>query len=603
MAIADGIYELRTLLNTGMAADIAGGSATRGANLQIYAANGTNAQKFRIVEEEAGKWSLECIASGMYIDVAAGAAASRTNVQQYTDNDSRAQRWNIVETGATADVEGVACPVVTLGSYVTDDGAAYRMDVRGGMTTNSANIWIYAANDTDAQRWALYPTSILDRSIPAPSVLGWAESVGGEPQSAQPAASALYPAWAFAEALLPLTGRGFEYRWRSRAAGASAGAWGAWSAWADAAVQTDGNRAWLASGIPADVPSGARALECELQLRTWTQPSGSDRSHGTAVSAVLKAAAVPTVAVTGLQAAPEGIRAVWTMAGYDGSATVNVESIVQGGRELIAAPFGASGTGWSGGGEIRIPHSALAAPLETGADATVKWSASTDQLARAVASGAAVLEPSYAPGRAGDLAVDAAPAPGRIIEADAGSGVCEAWIVHPGGMVAAIGLGSGLFACPYPFGEDFELYVTSRNAAATEWRSARLAYSAGFDGAKPVHAFNWAGGALLIEYDADDPLATEISIKADADETAYNGREWGSFRYGTAKDGTFTAKGVLIEGSASSIADVYALLEQGHAIYRAPSGEIFDAAVASASYTVRPDGIAAVTVQGAREAV
>ena len=58
MAIADGLYEIRSALLESMALDIAGGSTAKGANVQIYANNDTNAQKYRITEETAGHWSI-----------------------------------------------------------------------------------------------------------------------------------------------------------------------------------------------------------------------------------------------------------------------------------------------------------------------------------------------------------------------------------------------------------------------------------------------------------------------------------------------------------------------------------------------------------------
>lgn len=53
MAITAGLYEIRSMLLTSMTIDVAGGKAVNGANVQIYASNDTNAQKFLITEETA----------------------------------------------------------------------------------------------------------------------------------------------------------------------------------------------------------------------------------------------------------------------------------------------------------------------------------------------------------------------------------------------------------------------------------------------------------------------------------------------------------------------------------------------------------------------
>ena len=173
MAIADGTYEIRYANAPKMAVDVNGASAVKGANVQLYSVNHSNAQVFYIDLEDTDSWSIRNVYSGMYVDVNGAAATRGTNVQQWTDNDSRAQRWKIYETGDTMTVDGVTCPIVRFGSYVTEDADTYYLDVNGAMTTNKTNVQIWNNNGTAAQVFALYPTTKQDTHLPVPSAFGW----------------------------------------------------------------------------------------------------------------------------------------------------------------------------------------------------------------------------------------------------------------------------------------------------------------------------------------------------------------------------------------------------------------------------------------------
>lgn len=606
MAITAGIYELRTMLQTAMAVDVAGGSTTKGANVQLYSANGTNAQKFRLVYRGNG-WNLVNVASGMYVDVDNYGTTDGTNIKQWTGNNNRAQRWEVVDTGETVIIDGVECIVATFGSYVTS-AHNMMMDVRWAMTSNSTNIQLYHSNGTDAQKFALFPTTVLNKTIPAPSGLGWTATVGDEAaQETLPSAAELFPSWTFSPAWAPIGGNGFEYRYRTRLIDAgtlATGAWGDYTAWTAAPVTIKGIRAWLTDGIPATFdPADFKAQEVQFQVRS-TSTSGADPAHGLTVSSILRAVAPVEVAISDVRVGAEGILLAYASTYTGGTTTIGLTSIKRDGEELLAAPR--TFYAMVSEGDIEIPYEAMRALLSPGDSVDVYFTVGTDQYGGDGATMAAMgRSVTYAQGRTGELAATITQGAGRVLDIDAGSsGIAGAWIEHPRGIQPAIALGSGIFAAPYPFGEGCTLRVTVRNAAGTAWESVDAPYAAGFDGLKPVHAFNWKGGAFLVEVNADRPIATEFSAKADADATAYSGRAWESYAYGTAKDGAFSADGALVDGLTSSTAhELEALLDAGHVVYRAPSGEIFDAAVTAYSYGVTPDGITTITINGSRESV
>lgn len=90
--LPDGVYTIR---NGKLVADVASASRSNGAALQLYTANGTDAQRFHVARRPDGFYTLTNVRSQKVLDVRGGKAASGTPVQQYTSNGTKAQRWTI----------------------------------------------------------------------------------------------------------------------------------------------------------------------------------------------------------------------------------------------------------------------------------------------------------------------------------------------------------------------------------------------------------------------------------------------------------------------------------------------------------------------------
>lgn len=75
--------------------DVAGGSKQNGANVQQYASNGTNAQKWRITVDSANRLTFLNVNSGKALDVSGGIASAGRNVHQYKSNGTLAQKWTL----------------------------------------------------------------------------------------------------------------------------------------------------------------------------------------------------------------------------------------------------------------------------------------------------------------------------------------------------------------------------------------------------------------------------------------------------------------------------------------------------------------------------
>ena len=142
--IADGTYVFETVLNDRQVLDVSGGSKASGANVQTYAYNGSNAQKWNVTYD--AKTGYYKIASANnpdnVLDVQWGHTASGTNVQVFKSNDTDSQRWLFVRKG----------DAYALISKLRDDLA---LDVSGGKCSNGTNMQVWNANSTAAQLFRL----------------------------------------------------------------------------------------------------------------------------------------------------------------------------------------------------------------------------------------------------------------------------------------------------------------------------------------------------------------------------------------------------------------------------------------------------------------
>ena len=139
--LPDGTYTFGSKLNTSMKMDVSGASRSNYGNVQIWAGNGTNAQKWKVMHDSNGYVTLTSVNSGKVLDVNGGVSANGTNVQQYDSNGTYAQKWIAVKNSD--------------GSYTFQSALAENkvLDVSGASTSNGANVQLYASNGTNAQKW------------------------------------------------------------------------------------------------------------------------------------------------------------------------------------------------------------------------------------------------------------------------------------------------------------------------------------------------------------------------------------------------------------------------------------------------------------------
>ena len=139
--LPDGTYTFGSKLNTSMKMDVSGASRSNYGNVQIWAGNGTNAQKWKVTHDSNGYVTLASVNSGKVLDVNGGVSANGTNVQQYDSNGTYAQKWIAIKNSD--------------GSYTFQSALAENavLDVNGGSSANGANVQLYTSNGTNAQKW------------------------------------------------------------------------------------------------------------------------------------------------------------------------------------------------------------------------------------------------------------------------------------------------------------------------------------------------------------------------------------------------------------------------------------------------------------------
>lgn len=157
--IPDGIYKIATKLNTSMVLDVAGGSYSNSANVQIWKNDDVQQKKYELTyhAEENGYYEIKAVHSGKVLDVAGGRTTNGANVQQYTSNQSEAQKWIIQETGNGS-------------YYIISKSASLYLDIAGGQASNGSNVQLYEGNGTTAQQFSITETKIINEDDYAISV-------------------------------------------------------------------------------------------------------------------------------------------------------------------------------------------------------------------------------------------------------------------------------------------------------------------------------------------------------------------------------------------------------------------------------------------------
>ncbi len=146
----DGIYEFRSGLNGNMCLDVAAASTQNNGNIQLYKANGSDAQRFAIVGSGYGLYTVMNVNSMRRMHLRGGSGASGTNIVQYMMGATNAQKWHIFWNKNTNKYQ------------IQPYGKTTRVAVAGGKAVNGANIQANTADNSTAQAWTLRKITTYD---------------------------------------------------------------------------------------------------------------------------------------------------------------------------------------------------------------------------------------------------------------------------------------------------------------------------------------------------------------------------------------------------------------------------------------------------------
>lgn len=152
--LADGSYNIETLLVSGKVIDVPSGNAYSGAGLQSWESNGTDAQVWTVSHDSAGYITIKHAGSGKVLDVCNGEAFREAGVQLWDSNGTWAQKW-------------IAVAVNGGFKLLSAINSNFALDVMSASKANGAKLWLYGDNGTAAQQWTAFSASTARMKLDA----------------------------------------------------------------------------------------------------------------------------------------------------------------------------------------------------------------------------------------------------------------------------------------------------------------------------------------------------------------------------------------------------------------------------------------------------
>ncbi len=149
--IDDGIYQIKTILDTKKVLDVTGGSLNNGANIEIWNnLNGDN-QKFQFTYDNEGYYTISDVRTGKVLDVYGGYTKPGTNVQMWEANGTDGQKWKIEKNGE--------------GYLIISKVSNLYLDVYGGYTAAGTNVQVWTRNESNGQKWKIEESNKEEKII------------------------------------------------------------------------------------------------------------------------------------------------------------------------------------------------------------------------------------------------------------------------------------------------------------------------------------------------------------------------------------------------------------------------------------------------------
>ena len=599
-AIVDGSFELRLKADTRYALDVSAGSKANGANVQVYSANGTNAQKWWLNRGPDG-YALVNAETGKYADVSGGAFKDGQNVHQWASNSARNQRWKL-ELNGQATVGGRPCAVVSIGAGNSSD---YRLAATS--TGNSANVYITNQPLDDDQLWVLYPCDGSDPTLPVPSNISLADSVGGTETGVRSYADRHYPTWTCPDAWLAGDNH-YQWRWRKRVYTTYWGTWTDWVQWADAPVTVRGDRAWVTDGVDTSYDkSYAQGCEIEIQVRVVGQ-SDWGLAHGGTADVVCRCVSVPNVTLSTLGVGPDGITIDYT-SDLSWGTIVYVRSIRVGNSYVTSTEreFGPLDSHTS----LMVPLESAEYLIKNGDVVTVEYQIGCSIAPRVDTLYSARLTASWQTGSVEITTTVTVNSDRTLTVSVKHLGKETFWVdfgKHKDGEIeveptVSNGVTTWSHSVDYPFNRDFTVYVKAVSSDGDSWGVGYRTFTRDdylLSKYGPCHKFTWWTqnadkslhlNSFLLDLTDKSSVSTSRNVTPDTEDVQLSGRRNHTVTYSKDANGRLMAKSVYsVDGtlirdvSYSTIDQLKGLADVGYARYMAPNGDVADVAITSWSY-------------------
>lgn len=586
-----GVYEIHTSMAKGkMCLDAADAGTANGTNIQMWARNQTNAQKFYLTDEGDG-WSIRNINSGKYVSVDGSKVTTRNaNVQLYEDTDGRAQRWKLTEYGV-AKIGKTQCAVVKFGAGNKND---YMMDCSWGGSSNGANVKIYDYDDTPPQAWVLLPTTAEDPTMPTPYNIKLANGVGVKGYQNVTPQAVHYPTWECSDAWVTDGANSYRWRWRKRVMKGSTSSWQAWSDWEDwetASCHQSGNQAWETHGLDGlyyTFDDDIKNEQVEIQVCSQGVDDGTENITSSIKDQICHVICKPTIELSGCAWSGDGLRCSYTTNYPYGAITIHVQALFFDGKQANSKIVSVSARE----GTFLIPQDIITVNPKDGASMILRYYIGNDQYSKF--GGGILAATSTVAYDAGT--VDVTPS---VVESDGltltatvpFANTVRMWVVTDNESVEAEGTvsdGKTTFKVIYPFGKTIHLFTSYINSDGTEWGTDYTEFTPSIDGG--VHAFNWDGGYLILWLKTGDYVTEKRSYDVESEKHVLTGRSHPAVSMLCDNNGAMytsvssSISGVLLPDDkyGCTVDDVQTLIEQGHVTYRSPSGRYAQVAITGA---------------------
>ncbi|WP_165043662.1 RICIN domain-containing protein [Adlercreutzia sp. ZJ138] len=585
-----GLYEIRSSLKTDMAVDVEAAGQYNGTNVRIWTANGTNAQKFHISKKSGDIYTIRDISSGRYLDVDSARAQNGTNVQIWDANSTRAQDWRVLEYGKQT-IGSADGKIVSFGSMVSGNGNTYMMDVLAAGTTIGTNLQIFEANNSQAQRFVLLPTTAEDSHMPVPHSLGIADGRGGTQKSYGYTTDDAYLKWGCSAAWCSDNGANhYEIRYRTRTMNPLTSAWRSWSSWSSwtiPAIEATGQRvlAYAEDILDEYQWSAAKNQQIEIELRSVGAEELS-LLHSKSLTQSINIYRKPVVDITRAGWTPGGILVEYTTDYPYGMTYLTIDSIKCDGTEVLREPVELSGQGTTLSGVI--DRDKCLSFIADGAQLEITYRTGYDQQRACDGTYHDTITATY---DAGTVSVEPTlKAQGAHLFAYVPHlGEERLWVLHNNATVECSvidtrtenGKTYTVFEVLYPTnGDDFETHTEARSADGTQWgtdvSTARFRHIS--------YAWTTDDGTIYLRKFIDERPTYSYTSSANYQADNLDSRRLSSVSFGKTNTNDLTAYGILLKDDEDpETVEDFEELTGKHAVFRDIYGGIHNVAVTGVS--------------------